>query len=206
MEAEVNKEVKHTPLPWRICKTANESGFNDECVTAISGDGRDEFAGVFTSLKEPGDQPTPSVEGWANLEFIIEACNNYYSLKTDCDSYKESCDNMRGRIETLEKDLDYYQRVSEDSYRRIEELEKQLESKTILTEQYSEAYKSVLESNKGLLEALKETLQMCEQTLTYREMNGLTMGNVFLSSAIETAKSEIQKAESLQSDKEKTNQ
>jgi hypothetical protein len=40
-----------------------------------------------------------------------------------------------------------------------------------------------------LEQSLKESLSMMEQTMQYREMNGLTGGNTFLSCTIEKAKS-----------------
>ncbi len=45
-----------------------------------------------------------------------------------------------------------------------------------------------------LLEALKGSLQMLEQTLTYRNANNIKMGNVFLETAIEESKIAIKKA------------
>lgn len=50
------------------------------------------------------------------------------------------------------------------------------------------------QSNKELVEALKHSLSMMEQTLSYRENTGLTVGNIFLSSTIEQAKHVIQKS------------
>jgi tRNA 2-selenouridine synthase SelU len=40
---------------------------------------------------------------------------------------------------------------------------------------------------KALEEALRDSLQMMEQTMVYREANGLTVGNVFLECAIDKA-------------------
>lgn len=45
-----------------------------------------------------------------------------------------------------------------------------------------------------LLEALKGSLQILEQTLTYRNANSITMGNIFLESVIEQSKKVIEKA------------
>lgn len=41
---------------------------------------------------------------------------------------------------------------------------------------------------KELEEALKESLMMLEQTFSFRENNGLTSGNIFLTSTIDKAK------------------
>lgn len=45
-----------------------------------------------------------------------------------------------------------------------------------------------------LLKALEDSLQIMEQTLVYRNANGLSVGNVFLTSAISQAKAAIEKA------------
>ena len=45
-----------------------------------------------------------------------------------------------------------------------------------------------------MLEALQDSLQMLEQTLSYRENNDLKAGNIFLESTIEKVKSVIKKA------------
>ena len=44
-----------------------------------------------------------------------------------------------------------------------------------------------------MMSALKDSLQMLEQTQTYRKENTLTGGNVFIDSTIEKVKSIIQK-------------
>lgn len=46
---------------------------------------------------------------------------------------------------------------------------------------------------KELEEALRDSLHMMEQTLVYRNANGLKFGNTFLESAIEQAKSLLSK-------------
>ena len=63
-----------------------------------------------------------------------------------------------------------------------------------ITEGRNEANAKLVAAAPDILEALKHSLSINEQTLTYREMNGLTMGNVFILSAIESAKKAIQKA------------
>lgn len=45
-----------------------------------------------------------------------------------------------------------------------------------------------------MLQALKDSLQMLEQTLSYRKENKLFVGNIFLESTIDTVKEVIEKA------------
>jgi hypothetical protein len=61
------------------------------------------------------------------------------------------------------------------------------------TEEYEENILSMGERIKELEVALRDSLHMMEQTLVYRNANGLKFGNTFLESAIEQAKSLLSK-------------
>jgi hypothetical protein len=70
---------KHTDLPWAI-------------------------RGLMIKNKESGQVVLidDSIK-FGDAEFIVEACNNYYRLKADRDSYKESYENLKEENERLMK-------------------------------------------------------------------------------------------------------
>jgi hypothetical protein len=78
------EEVKHTPLPWeRGRRYKNKEG---GCSIGISGNGWDDFARIVVRMNGADFDET---EGVANLKFILEACNNYYSLKSQLQQLQE---------------------------------------------------------------------------------------------------------------------
>lgn len=60
-------------------------------------------------------------------------------------------------------------------------------------EKEAKANAALMQAAPKMFEALQESLSMMEQTLSYRENNNLTSGNVFLSTTISKVKSIINK-------------
>jgi hypothetical protein len=80
------EEVKHTPLPWKA---------DDKNWLSIN-DGTDGFGNLVCQTNGKGRE-----ESDANRAFILEACNNYYSLKSQLQQLQEENKHLVERMDKM---------------------------------------------------------------------------------------------------------
>jgi uncharacterized coiled-coil protein SlyX len=96
-EVPETNSIKHTPTPWEI----RYSGGIDFIIS--SGYGKIVEA-IFPNVNI--DSMDEHEEQWtANGKFIVEACNNYYSLKEQLSSYESKYNDQCKRIDELNSQL-----------------------------------------------------------------------------------------------------
>lgn len=133
---QVTSEGKHTPLPWSGCHDGNcscgliFSNAADMVVAYVASNcKRDEGVNLGEGLVNTSEQFK------ANAKFIIEACNNYYSLKdqiasltTELEQVKRAADHKSEQVERLDEKWKHWEREAVSEHGKYLECQKELQS------------------------------------------------------------------------------
>jgi len=166
------KEVKHTPLPkfirdGRLLYALHQTGWRL---------GKPVMCNKF-SMQVDFDRNnlTESDAEMMAIE-VLEACNNYYSLKTDVASYQESFENQSRVIESLREELDKIRQdganIAEDRERVLDEREALKEEKERLREalklglKYTSELSTVYNESTTIPESVKDEITAAIKAIT----------------------------------------
>lgn len=144
----MENQVKHTELPKLKAYPSTKLGdlsaeIQDIVILNESRYGK-KFAAIIWNKDFPRQYGINLEEGRKNSEKIIEACNNYYSLKEENERYKSSYENQCKRIDGLVEEVDKLKEENEllkssDKEVVIEGLLKQVELEKSENERLREA-------------------------------------------------------------------